>query len=425
MMSDMGRFTASSVCRNGLPLVIVYDLDLRKVVWEVSEYSYEMGVKQQLSKLTVDKRLGQIMYFWRWLCDERRSWHEVSDTLLIKFRDQDVRRVLDRSSSRGHEMTAKRTVNDRMATVLEWLRWLSSWKGKSFGEVTFPERNGSWQRSLGAYVKKQPSMHRPVPSMFRQVGHASKHKTSAAMSGKGVEHLHIELLAGASNSYLAQRNTLIVEIAENVGLRRGSINSLDVEQFRRAELELPDGGAVLIRPRLQKFGYQFEFAFPVKLALKICDFAEGVRAELVATKRAAHREHQGKVFLSTRDAKPITDRAITSLISAAMRAGGAPKGASLHALRAKFANDQIDREIDSRRRLGLDTSAAAIAAAVSLRMGHTSLRSLYAYVAAAQSMRGMADSSKDTARSTFLLEGELHRAKIELERLRKKVRSAR
>jgi integrase len=421
-MSEVARFAASSTCREGAPLVIVYDLDLKKVVWEVSEYSYEMGVKQQLSKLTVDKRIGQIMYFWAWLCDERRAWHEVSDTLLIKFRNQDVRRVLSRPSSRDHEMTAKRTVNDRVSTVLGWLRWLASWKEKSFDELTFPEDAGLWQCTPGPRVKKRSSMQHAPPSLFRQVGNASRHKTSAAMSEKGVEGLHVELLAGASHSYLAQRNTLIVEIAENVGLRRGSINSLDVEQFQRAELELAGGGAILIRPRKQKFGYQFEFAFPVWLAMKICDFIEEPRAELVVTKGVAQRKHQGKVFLSARDAKPITDRAITSLISAAMKAGGAPKGASLHALRAKFANDQIHREIEARRSLGLDTSAAAIAAAVALRMGHTSLRSLYAYVAAAQSMQGMADTAMDGARSSYVLEAKLHSTRVELERLRKKGR---
>jgi hypothetical protein len=80
--------------------------------------------------------------------------------------------------------------------------------------------------------------------------------------------------------------------------------------------------------------------------------------------------------------------------SRAAKAIGAPKGASIHTLRAYFLNAWIDEEIDRRIGLGLDTSTASIAASAAIVMGHKSPTSIFPYVARAQSLRGVTAVSK-------------------------------
>ena len=76
----------------------------------------------------------------------------------------------------------------------------------------------------------------------------------------------------------------------------------------------------------------------------------------------------------------LTDRAITQIIAKAMRAAGAPRWVAIHSFRRKFSNDEIADETAHRIKNDLDTSAASIAASVSIRLGHHDPSSLYAYV---------------------------------------------
>jgi len=209
-----------------------------------------------------------------------------------------------------------------------------------------------------------------------------------------VDDVAAQLMDANQEPYIRLRNALFVDIAATVGLRRGSINSLTIDQFVRRELQAVDAPTVRIRPASQKFGYENDFEFPVWLALQVCDFVEGARADLVERVHKGVSVTRNRVFLSSRAAKPMTDRAMSQVVSRAMRAIGAPKGSAVHVLRSYYANEQIELEIDHRLARGLDTGTAAISAAVSLRLGHRNPHSLFAYVARAQSRRGLSDAAR-------------------------------
>lgn len=411
------RLVQSSVSISGDFVVLVYDIASSRIISEITDYSIELSNRQQLSAITVSKRIGQLVGFLAYLEKRRICYSDLSDSKLIDYRNAEVTCVLAQGASRANEQTAKRTVNDKLHTILAWLRWMQSSGRCCDLNVTLPIETG--MRSIQDNGGRRTSAVKPSPVIFKQVGTGSKHKTSGIIDAAMFDSLQLELICRSTNPYIAQRDTLIVEIANTVGLRRASINSLQVDQFDRLHLESLVSDSVLIRPSKQKFGYQTEFPFPLWLALRICDFIDDFRTPLVLKKKITIGKNAGHVFLSVRDGSPMADRSITAIISHALRRVGAPKGLAIHGLRAKFANDQIRRELTIRRELGLDNSAGSVAAAVALRMGHQNMSSLYAYVATTQSLSAMGEAPEDKS-MIHRLRVELLQAKAELHSLKKR-----
>ena len=188
-------------------------------------------------------------------------------------------------------------------------------------------------------------------------------------------------------SYISQRNCLFQEIMNETGLRREAVNCLTIEQFDRAAIEAYRGEYMDVSPVRQKFDYEDRFDFPVWLAIRVSDFISEFRQPLLVKKGWDESLCKGALFLSYTKGSPITDRAMTSIFSSALRSLGAPIGAATHCFRHKFAHDEIEAETDYRLNRGLDTSVGTIAATVSLRMGHANPTSLEPYVMSIHSRR--------------------------------------
>ncbi|GAB4565800.1 MAG: hypothetical protein Tsb007_37470 [Rhizobacter sp.] len=342
-------------------IFMVFNMKTGKDVSELTNYAVDLSVRNRLSPLTIDKRIRYAMDFWQFLESQPIRLEVFSPSDACKFRDTELIRVLQDPASRGHELTAKRTVNDKLQAAKLWLAWL--------------ERSGLARECASAFDQV----------FFVRVGSGSKHKTTFALNEDKLDALRSNMLAAASSEYLIQRNSLIVDIANTVGFRRASINSLLTSQFDRKKLERTAEETFLVRPPSQKFDYQLEFPVPVWLGLRVCDFISEYRDPLVKDKRATAKVHQGRLFLSSRDACPLTNRAITQLLSTHIKDIGAPKGTSIHSLRRKFTNDRIATEIEQRLRRGMDTSTMSIAKSVSMSLGQTSPESIYPYVSRAQS----------------------------------------
>lgn len=362
------------------PIFLVFDLLDRRLVRELTDYAVDLTVRRQLSGLTIEKRVRSAMGFWEFSQTYQLNLSLISNFELKRFRNESLVQILQRTSSRTRDMTAKRTVNEKVNSVLDWLEWYAKRRHEELGCSLPPSA-----------IRIQSQRFRPedFPGLlYRHVGSGSKHKTSYALDDQQLDQVKLSFLVTTGNPYISQRNILIADIANTVGLRRGSINSLKVEQFDRESIESESRPTILIRPTKQKFGYETEFAFPVWLALRVCDFIDQYRRPFVNSKKVRQVDHEGNIFLSARGGRPLTDRAITKLFSASFKAVGAPAGSSIHALRAKFANDAISAELETRLRRGMDTSTESVATAVALRMGHRNTKSLYAYVSRAQSLSG-------------------------------------
>ncbi|MGJ7503684.1 tyrosine-type recombinase/integrase [Variovorax sp. ZT5P49] len=391
-MTASNPILVSAVDVGGRSTVLVYDLSRGQVIRELTDYAIHMADQEQLTGLTISKRIGQLVQFWRYLSIEGVSSQEVADRHLIAFRDRELESVLKKGSALGSLAPARRTVNDKLVAVLSWLAWQHK-----RGMITAPKVTSLIERGRVPQRAKYRGSHAAATLksksnvLFRSVGSASKHKTSFVASQETFDAVQRYFFESTSNAYVAHRNALIVEIANSVGFRRASINSLTVDQFDRLMLESTRDPVVLIRPRSQKFGYETDFPFPVWLGLRICDFCDQYRPLSCGKAKITCSE----IFLSARNGKPMTDRAISQIVSRAMRNAGAPRRSSLHTFRAKFANDLINQELEIRQARGMDTSSASIAAAVALRMGHRNSDSLYAYVSAAQSLSALTPRSKE------------------------------
>jgi hypothetical protein len=92
----------------------------------------------------------------------------------------------------------------------------------------------------------------------------------------------------------------------------------------------------------------------------------------------------GRLFFSFRNGRPLRDQTLSQIFGKALDDLGIDEhGANIHSMRRKYANDEIVREIDRRIAQGLDTSAASVAASVSITMGHSTPASIEPYTSQA------------------------------------------
>lgn len=343
------------------------------------------------SMLTAGQEMENLITFLRYLDSVEFSVFSVTDHVLRDFREAELLQVQNNPRSSGALRKAKSTVNQKLRTAYRWLLWL---RMTARVEECLIGPSGCQVACEGSWPPRRSSVKSTsaYPLLFRRLGANNQHRAGFVPDISMVDQMGEALMR--ANDYIGRRNALLVDIAATVGLRRASINSLTIDQFDAELIARTQKDTIRIKPLAQKFGYENDFNFPVWLALNIRDFVEGPRAKLVSGLRISESITKRRIFLSARDGKPMTDRALTQQVSRAAKAIGAPKGASIHTFRAYFLNAWIDEEIDRRISLGLDTSTASIAASAAIVMGHKSPTSIFAYVARAQSLRGITAVSK-------------------------------
>jgi integrase len=220
------------------------------------------------------------------------------------------------------------------------------------------------------------------PLLFRRTGKGSKHKRVFVPSNDERLQVVEMMQSDAATPFVAHRNVLIVDIASATGLRRASINSLRVDQFGQTAR----GEFVYVVPKQQKFSYEDSFAFPTWLYLRVQQYIKDYLLPMSKSRGWLDRKMGGRLFLSSRDGRPLEDRTLTQIVAQYMRrALDAPPGTAVHAFRHRFINVAIMDELRYRLAAGLDTSTDAITASVGMRVGHKNLESIRPYVIHLQS----------------------------------------
>lgn len=164
-----------------------------------------------------------------------------------------------------------------------------------------------------------------------------------------------------------------------------------------------------VRPSSQKFGYSNSFPVERGLATRILSYIEHERQEIVSRTKSRAPE----IFLSHRSGKPLTAGAVSGIFNSARHALGWPAGAGLHAWRRGFANAYIEREIDARIELGLDTGGETIAMSLATALGQESMASQAAYIRDAQRRIRGSSTFRDKAEHARLAdENAMLRAQI-------------
>ena len=391
---------------NGRLEILVYDLDAGVLVEELTDYAIFLS-RQQLDEKTVLNRMYHLKRFWEFLKLNRISIHVdeeskkkqsdgqgmriLCDARLSEFRDDQLVKIMSSVRAKAKERTSKQTVNTRLCAVYAWLCWLQQDRRVSPGLIgasgarvrsTLPERATS--SGSGSHRYRLTGMAQTdYPLFFRRTGKSTKHKRAYVPTEDDRLKVVEMMQAEAGSAFISHRNVLIVDIADATGMRRGSINSLCAEQF----LEPASGEYAYVTPSHQKFSYNDSVAFPMWLYLRVQHYCKEYLQPMASTRGWGQKVTEGRIFLSARDGRPLTDRSLTHIVRGYMRqAAGAPPGASVHSFRHRFVNEEIRKETLYRMKVGLDTSTTTIAAVVSLRVGHKNPESLYPYVAFYQSV---------------------------------------
>ena len=350
-----------------------------RLIMELTDYSIYLSRQRSLDPLTVDSVVYDLVRFVVYCYESGIALSLCDDIKLLQFRGYKFDRLRERVGNLGSDKTQKRTVNRRLTSVYGFLVWYQAVNYSISGLIgnfgcqirsSLPLEQTSNTRYTSRKLR--------YPLHFSLSGSASKHRPVKAASSGSMEAL-TRIFSGMSDDFLAARNILIIDIADTVGLRRASINSLTCSQFLLA-LQYEEAIVDLeIVPSSQKFGYQFSYIFPYQLVSSILQYIEGPRKALLERLGVSAIVSADRLFLSGKTGLPLDNRSITRLIGSTMRSIGINKG-SIHTFRHKFVNDEVEREIMRRVELGLDTSIESIASAVSLRVGQTNPNSLYTYV---------------------------------------------
>ncbi|MBB6557531.1 integrase [Acidovorax soli] len=345
--------------------------------------------------------------------------HSLEDSILEGFRDKELELVIKNSRSRQNERKAKATVNARLSAVYRWIWWMRQTgiisehvagpKGCSvIVDIRGPSRIARKSRGpLSGKVRNTPSSRHSLTMhlLFPDAEKRGKFKTGFVATRTDADSIVERLTTRNSSEYRNLRDALIVDLAVEVGFRVGSIASLRDSDFDKKKITTTAESTVVVTPLVQKYSYQNSFNIPVWLALRICALIE-IRDEHLRCKGLSARVMERRIFVSERTLKPLTSRAISQQIACLLRSLGAPKGTSVHAFRALFCTEEIEREIDYRLARGLDTSAASICASVALKMGHSDPLSIFSYVSRALALRAAREraSSKSSQNQPLTVE---------------------
>lgn len=348
---------------------LVFDLEARVLVRDITDY---VGQKKfrTLDDETVAKTTGHIIRVHEFLRRACIDIDEMSDYYLEKFRDWEKVMTRMDKSHRGNPLAVIRTVNAKLESVLPWLTWLNAKRGIQFQGLTLltPASDGGVPRVRDVcpvYIKKD----------------AKKSQNAVAILPKKAvfDRVVERALTSFQSDYVAKRNSLIARIARQAGPRRESINSLEIGQFNRKEIEASLGTYEVVPP-IQKFDYQKVLDLPATLALEVCDFIATYRAQLIASRNDGRDLSMGRIFLAERTAKPLSNGTLSAIFGRLMREAGADKGSALHIFRKEFGSDLAKKESKRRVKAGLDTSTQSVATAVAFKLGQTNPESTKPYV---------------------------------------------
>lgn len=399
------RIELSRVALDGKVAVLFYDVVDGVVIDDLTDFVWSLSDDGQLDGKTVSDAAYCLRRFWQYLAVIGKKIGACGDKDIKEFRDAELKSVMSSSRAKQDERIAKGTVNIRVRLVYRLLVWLQlhgRTPARSIGargcrvQSTLPDE----PLATGGSARTRHDSHqssrdrRWYPLVFQRVGSKSKHSTKFVPSEKTRFLAITALHETASSDYLAHRNTLLVDIANTVGWRRASINSITLEDVDEAAKKVKGTDYASFSPSVQKFGYVESFDVPAWLVERMSYFVRRYLIPMAEAKGWNLAPKTTKLLLGV-NGRPLVDRTVTQIVSKAMRAADAPRWTSLHAFRRKFTNDEISDETRYRLKNGLDTTAASIAASVSISLGHHDPDSIYAYVSRSLSAeRSKADGQR-------------------------------
>lgn len=388
-MSEKAKASRILLSWSGSPeqaVPIAYDTRAASILWDLTDYSIYLKNNQLLDAKTVRNELYLLIGFVEYILVEGKQYKNIDDRFLLDFKEREFQKILDSANGSKSEKAVQRTVNAKLRRTYQFLLWLQESEKKIVGVIG--DRDCPVTSAL---TSKQPeSIYRTLswsgatnnrsnyPLLFRNAGSnglASQYEATSEDIALLADMFHSEC-----STYGAQRNILMMHLACEIGWRRGSINSLTCDQFMNLNLMDSVHDSYIVVPPSQKFGYVRQFEVPFRLAFRVVEFIETHRKELLSQNGWSEARTQNRIFLSEREGSPLRNSTISSIFGSAFKKLGRPRGASTHSFRRRNVNDQVDRELQTRLELGLDTSELSITTAVAFNVGQSRPESLRPYV---------------------------------------------
>lgn len=372
---------------------------------------------------TVDAATYALLDWWRYLEDEQYAWLEVTDQLLEGYRDHAFKRVRSSSKGRKSDRTAKRTVNARLRWIYKFYCWAQEEAGLcrnliGMDHAIFSKLPTYWRRGNGSSKKKRADRTVLYPVCFPRVdGRGSGPQYFA--TGKDKRSI-LARFADTSDTVLAERNRLIIELTDRVGWRAGTLQGLVIDDFNADAFERATDEGITVHPEVQKFSNDQGFLVPYTLAARIRRYVE-LRARWLAAHGWSEARASRRLFLGSRSGRPLGDKTISQLVGDAFRKIGvrAGIGAGHHSFRRKFSTESTADDINARRALGLSTAVEDVGFATARRLGQKSIDSSAPYQRAVTN--GLSNSEPHKLREQIReLESELADKDREIANLRRR-----
>ncbi|MGO4479933.1 hypothetical protein AB4Z32_27215 [Massilia sp. 2TAF26] len=365
---------------------------------EFHRHALDVARRSNQEPAAFDSTMRPVAYalleFAKYLAREKLEWFDANEETIEGFRDAAYEATVSSPTSRG-EQTAKATTNIKLRIIYEFYLWADTEKlcnrpligwGKSFPiQSSLPLHRDEQNKWNGRARRKFPKCYRGIGENSSNPG-GQYWATNADLND--IEDRFYALQPAAT----AARNVLFMRIADQTGLRRGSINSLVASQFTDAAIERSmksELKAHAIRPKKQKLARNYYFEIPYALAWEVNRFLRNQYGD--AMQNAAECQmnlDEMPVFISQTTGKQMTSKAWSGIFTEAFQAIGAPKGAGIHSIRRKFAEEWFRGRVQEFRDDGKPTDYQAVVAGLARVLGQDSKLSQEAYRRASAMSRG-------------------------------------
>jgi len=329
---------------------------------------------------------SSLVSFGNYLSKNKLSWEKFNDIHFDDYKEWELENILNKPSSRN-DRSASRSVNIKLKWIYRFFYWAQeieliiddyigsnesySIKSRIIDFINNPEK----------FKKNQAGAIMIYPKLFRRVGSTSRAKNTHYATDSELDDLRVFFRTGYE-PILAERNVLMIDLIETVGFRQGTINSLTIDLFSEKIINqaLNKGlSEISITPYLQKMGYSDSYPIPINLAIRIHNFCQNERQELLDNYEKNEDATQNMLFIADKTCKPFVSDGISAIISSGFKEIGSPKGSGAHSIRRKFGRDKATELMQIRKRDGRSIDPADVLKDLSSYLGHSNTASQEAY----------------------------------------------
>ena len=335
----------------------------------------------------VDAAAYALKEFHLYLSLKRYDLPDVTDEILVAYRKWSFTRICKKRNSRGKRQ-AKQSVNVKLRNIYKYLSWCQITSRIPIGIVGW--RNCAVQTSLpdaaDSKLEADNLESHKYPKLYFRIGEHSREGRRQHWATAD-ELFDLERwLSENENERAAQRDILLLRIADVMAWRIGTILDLRLDDFSDAAIkdaEKAKATRFTTVPSTQKFDTELAFSMPWELVYAIRHYIQDNdgRKAILLSANTTEIDTEGRIFLNCKG-RPLTRAGTCSRLSRAFKAVGMPLGAGWHAIRRGSTKRFARKEIDFRRKYGLSTAREDIADAISEYLGQTTSAAQKAYVQA-------------------------------------------